>query len=297
MAGGDGDKAGSDGDNGANEDDKKHEKEVATTADGADDNAGDRATTNNGSKKGGHGEIRDRFGGFAGGDDVFLNSGEEATEAVADDIADVDGERTDDETEVDKEDGDDEAREDALDAVIVDAEAGELRIDDDEEEDDEDDVSDVAGVLPDDVNRGGVVHRDGRDFEHVADSGIEGVDSVCDNAAAGADEPRERAGLFLTGVVGVVGSRSFVGLLGGFGIFGFVGIFGRVSVSGIVGSVRVVRAGSSLFVGAIHDGIVVGDDRRRCINGGGRRSEVIEKKGSTKKEAEDEQKSGRNSGN
>lgn len=140
---------------------------------------------------------------------MFLDAGEELTEVGPDDVAEVDGERTDDEAEVDKYDGDDETGEDAFDAVVVEAEAGELRINDNEEEDDEDDVGDAAGVLPDEVDWGVGFHAERRDNRKTIYDIVDGVDKLSDDAGGWANNPSESANLVFTSswLIGVIGVR------------------------------------------------------------------------------------------
>ena len=88
---------------------------------------------------------------------MFFNVGEDATEGGTENVREVNGEDTDNPGEVDKNGGDDDFGEGRFDAVVGDADAGELGDDDDENENDKDDVGDAADVAPDLVDWGGEV--------------------------------------------------------------------------------------------------------------------------------------------
>ena len=64
----------------------------------------------------------------------------------------------DDKAEVDEDGSDDDTRKSALDAIVINADTGDLRINDDEEEDDEDDVGNISEVGPDDVDWRALFH-------------------------------------------------------------------------------------------------------------------------------------------
>lgn len=208
LAGGDSQETGDDGNDGADEDWDEHPEESSATAGRANGDASNADTGNDGSDDFADGEVGD-FVDFAVCDDVFLDAGEEFAEVGPDDVAKVDGERTDDETEIDKDDSDNEAREDAFDAVVVEAEAGELGIDDNEEEDDEDDVSDATGVLPDEVNWRVGFHAKRRNDRKAIYDIVDSIDEFSDDAGGRADNPGESADLVFTSgwLVGVIGVR------------------------------------------------------------------------------------------
>ena len=196
------------------------------------------------------------------GEDVVLDRFKEADEAATDDVADVNEEGADDEAEVDDDDGNDEAREDTLDAIIVEADASKLGIDDDEDEDDEDDVGEVAHILPDTVDGGVGIRGDGIDFELFADETIEGVDDEGDSVGDGADNPGKRASLFLTGVGfggAVRGGGAIVGVVGG-------GVVRGARTVGVLGAIGVVGGG---VVSSFGVGIDLGGGLRNGGNRGG----------------------------
>ena len=63
--------------------------------------------------------------------------------------------------------------------VVIDAESGNLGVNNEKQEDDEDDVGDVAGVLPDKIDRRGGVHREWADGGEVINNNtIDSVDAV-----------------------------------------------------------------------------------------------------------------------
>lgn len=143
------------------------------------------------------------------GYDGLLNAGKEFAESGPDNITEVDGERTNDEAEVDEDDGDDKAREDTLDAIVVDAEAGELRINDDKEEDDENDVGDVAGVLPDEVDGRVGFHTEGWNNRKTIYDVVDSINEFGDDAGGRTDNPSEGADLVFAGVRLVFCARVF----------------------------------------------------------------------------------------
>ena len=67
-----------------------------------------------------------------------MDTSKETAEAGTENITDINGKLTDEETEIDENNGDDDAWKDTFDAVVVEAEAGKLGVDNDEEEDNED---------------------------------------------------------------------------------------------------------------------------------------------------------------
>lgn len=121
---------------------------------------------------------------------VGLDIGKEVDKAGTGNVADVDEERSDEKAEINHDDGDDDAREDAFYAVIVDAETGNLGVDDDEEENDENNIGNLTGFLPDFVDGGFVVGGDGLDDEEIVDVTINTVDEFAGGIEEGAESPR-----------------------------------------------------------------------------------------------------------
>ena len=225
----DGDETDGNRDESAEKGENEHPENGTEAASGAD---GETTDADAGDDAGGDVGPRDLVEVDGGaGEDFGLDGFEEVDEAAADDVADIDKKGADDEAEVNNNYGNNEAREDAFNAVIIDAETGELGVDDDDDENDENDVGEVAHVLPDAVDGGGSIGGDGFDFELFADEAVEGVNDDGDGVGEGADDPREGAGLGLAGVGGVGGVGAVGGAVGG--VFG--GAFGGVRVGGAVG--------------------------------------------------------------
>ena len=212
------------------------------------------------------------------GEDVILDILKETDEAATDDVADVNKEGADDKAEIDQDNSNDEARKDALDAVIVEADAGKLGVDDDDDKDDEDDVGEVAHVLPDAVDGGAGVGGNGGDFELFADKTVERVYDDGYGIGDGTDDPREGASLLLADVDGFFGIFSIFGLGSVFGIFGASSIIRVFGVGGSLdGSVRIVGDGvSGLVICRVISG-GFGRDSRNGSDRGERSREAMKK--------------------
>lgn len=87
-----------------------------------------------------------------------MNVFEGAAKTKPNDVAHVNGERTDEKTKVDEDDGDNKAWKNALDAVIINAGTSNLRENNDEEKDDEDDIGKTAHIFPNDIDRRSIFH-------------------------------------------------------------------------------------------------------------------------------------------
>lgn len=140
------------------------------------------------------------------GDNAGLNAVEKFDNTTTDNVTNINGKSTDVKTEVDKDSRDDNARENAFDAVIIDADASDLRIDDNQNKDDKDEIGEVANFLPNLINTGRSVGGDGLDDEDIFDGTIEVVDETAAGLDATTNNPREGVGGVLTDVF-----REFVG--------------------------------------------------------------------------------------
>lgn len=145
--------------------------------------------------------------------------------------------------------------------IIINTEAGELRIDDDKEENHEDDISDVARVLPDQVDRRGIVHGEGADSGEVFDQdAVDGVDTASEEIGHRTKNPSKLTSFLATSV----GSLFFpigVGFVGGVGIGSFrIGGFGGISSIGGARLVGVVWFVSIRISGGIGRGVDLGGE-------------------------------------
>ena len=134
------------------------------------------------------------------GDNAGLNAVEKFDNTTTDNVTNINGKSTDVKTEVDKDSRDDNARENAFDAVIIDADASDLRIDDNQNKDDKDEIGEVANFLPNLINTGRSVGGDGLDDEDIFDGTIEVVDETAAGLDATTNNPREGVGGVLTDV-------------------------------------------------------------------------------------------------
>ena len=228
MAEGDGDETGDNGNDGT-EDDRDEHPEEARRGDNRDGAEG--AAEENGASEVGPGDF---YGtrNSAVFDNKFFDVREEGAEVGADNVADVNESGADDEGEVNQNGADDDFREDSFDAVIAEADASDLGIDDDQDKDNKDDVSDAADVFPDETDGGFFIEGDGFDNEEVFDDVVNTVDGVRDDAGGRTDEPADGAGLVPTGVFSGAG-LGFGFVLGLSLLLGFGGgkIFVRAFVS------------------------------------------------------------------
>lgn len=135
-------------------------------------------------------------------DDALLNVIEDIFEGGAGDITEVDEGLTDKEAEVAENDTDDDARKSAFDTIVTNADAGKLGIDDDEDKDDENDVTEVAYIVPDNMNSTRGTALDRVDGEEVVYGGVDIVNNTADNTSAWANKPTESARFIGASVVG-----------------------------------------------------------------------------------------------
>lgn len=98
-----------------------------------------------------------------------------------------------------------------------------MRVDDDKEENDEDNVGDVAGILPDKVDRRVGFHAERRNDRKAIYDIVDSVDEFGNDTGGGADDPGECTDLVFASVGLVFCARVFwvVGVGGGVAIINF----------------------------------------------------------------------------
>jgi len=129
-----------------------------------------------------------------------LDTLEDATEACTENITKIDGDNADDVANIYEDGGDNNAWKSFLDAVIINSDTGDLRIDNDKEEDDEDNISDIAEITPDYMNRGVIVDGDWIDFDEIFENFVGAVNNVSEKTSSRTDEPTNAADLVVTGL-------------------------------------------------------------------------------------------------
>ena len=122
-----------------------------------------------------------------------------ATKATADDVANIYGKDTDDVAKVYEDGGDNNARKNTLDAVIINTETSELRIDDDQEEDNKYYIGDVTEIFPNNMDWAFFIGWDWINLDKILKNIVSAIDNIGEEAGTRTNKPANTADLIVTG--------------------------------------------------------------------------------------------------